>query len=90
MNNNPTKERDTLQETHEKSMKWTDVNNGMFQYEHPRQLPSDTAQKAIDYIQVLTKQYPFQIRYSMAKPYWERFAAEWCRTGDEQSALRKI
>lgn len=71
-------------------LKWTDAEKTKFPYEHSRPLPQETAQKAIDYIAVITKRYPFQIRWAMARPLWERFAKEWCDTGDEQKALRVI
>jgi len=83
-------ERDTLQETPEKSSKWTKAENTMFDYDHRRPLPTITAQKAIDYINAIVKQYPFQIRYAMARPLWERFCDEWCTSGDEAKALRGI
>lgn len=82
--------KDTLQETHEVSMKWVKADAGLFDYSHSRPLPQRTAQKAIDYIATITKQYPFQIRFAMAQPLWERFAQEWCDTGDEKKALRVI
>jgi hypothetical protein len=85
-----TEERDTLQESPDKSAKWTNVENTMFDYNHKRPLPNVTAQHAIDYINVIVKQYPFQLRYAMAKPLWERFAEEWCSSGDETKALRVI
>lgn len=82
--------RDTLQETPDVSMRWTDVKKGEFEYTHSRPLPNDTAQKAIDYIAAITAKYPFQIRFAMATPLWERFAETWCNTGDEEEALRVI
>lgn len=85
-----TVERDTLQETPEKSAKWTKVEHTMFDYDHKRPLPNVTAQHAIDYIDAIVKVYPFQLRYAMAKPLWERFAEEWCASGDEAKALRGI
>ena len=82
--------RDTLQETPNTSMRWTKVEKGEFEYSHSRPLPTETAQKAIDYIAAITSKYPFQIRFAMAKPLWERFATEWCNTGDEKESLRVI
>ena len=83
-------ERDTLQETPDKSSRWTKVSETMFDYNHPRPLPNDTAQKAIDYINVIVKEFPFQIRYHMAVPLWERFSDAWCETGNESESLRAI
>lgn len=83
-------ERDTLQETPTTSMRWIKVDKGEFEYTHSRPLPKDTAQKALDYIAAITAKYPFQIRYAMAIPLWERFAQTWCNTGDEQESLRVI
>jgi hypothetical protein len=83
-------ERDTLQESPEKKASWTDVSTTMFEYDHPRPLPNVVAQKAIDYIETIVKGFPFQIRYHMAIPLWERFAEEWCSTGDEDRSLGAI
>jgi hypothetical protein len=83
-------EKDTLQESPEKSMRWTKAENTKFDYEHRRPLPTATAQHAIDYIDAIVRKYPFQIRYAMAIPLWERFAEEWCSSGDEAKALRGI
>lgn len=82
--------QDTLQETTEVSMRWTDVKKGEFEYTHSRPLSNETAQRAIDYIAAITAKYPFQIRYAMAIPLWERFTEVWCNTGDEEEALRVI
>jgi hypothetical protein len=85
-----TVEKDTLQETPEKSAKWAKAENTKFDYNHRRPLPTTVAQHAIDYISVIVKDYPFQLRYAMAIPLWERFAEEWCVSGDEAKALRGI
>lgn len=81
---------DTLQEEPTKSLKWTNVENVKFPYNHRRPLSQKNAQKALDYIAVLTKQYPFQIRWAMAVPLWKRFAEAWCETGDIKESLRVI
>jgi hypothetical protein len=83
-------ERDTLTEEPGASLGWKSADDPAFPYEHGRGLPKPTAQKAIDYIDHLTRKYPFQIRYAMALPYWHRFAQAWCETGDEKKALRAI
>lgn len=83
-------EKDTLQETPEKSLRWTSAKKPYFPYSHKRPLPRRQAQKAIDYINVITKDYPFQLRYAMALPLWERFSRTWCDSGDIQEALRGI
>jgi len=83
-------ERDTLQETPDKSLRWAYATNTMFDYSHKRPLPTLVAQKAIDYISVLVKGYPFQLRYAMAQPLWDRFTEEWCNSGDERKALNAI
>lgn len=85
-----TPEQDTLMDSPEKSLRWTELSNQMFPYEHPRPLPNKVAQKAIEYIDAIVKEYPFQLRFHMATPLWERFADEWCATGDEGKALRGI
>lgn len=87
---NTVEELDTLQDSPKVALKWKSSDKGMFPYTHSRQLPKEVAQKAIDYIAVLTEEYPFQIRYAMAVPLWKRFAQEWCDTGDEQKSLRVI
>ena len=84
-------ELDTLQDKPNASNKWRDVDGkGLLPYNHTRLLPKKTAKKAIDYIDVLVRGYPFQLRYAMAIPLWERFAQEWCDTGNEESSLRVI
>lgn len=80
-------DKDTLQE--KPSTGWK-ASDGGFEWEHSRPLPLETAQKAMQYIGVLTKQYPFQLRYVMALPLWHRFSQEWCETGDETKALKAI
>lgn len=71
-------------------MRWANVAAGEFEYTHGRQLPTETAQKAIDYIAAITQKYPFQIRYAMAIPLWERFAMTWCDSGSEEESLNAI
>lgn len=83
-------DRDTLQDAPDKHLKWTIVNNESFQYRHKRPLPRKAAREAIKYINVLTRQYPFQLRYAMAIPLWERFSQEWCESGDLKKSLRGI
>lgn len=90
MDKNVTEEMDTLQDNPKVAVKWDSSQKEMFPYKHSRPLPHETAQRALDYIAVLTKIYPFQIRYAMARPLWYRFAQEWCDTGDERKSLRVI
>lgn len=82
-------ELDTLQDRYVEP-KWTDVTKTRFPYSHGRPLPNEVAQKAIDYINVIAKQYPFQIRYTMVLPLWKRFAETWCETGDVEKSMRVI
>jgi len=82
--------KDVLTDDPKIHMRWVFAENGMFDYSHSRPLPHEVAQKAIDYIAAITKRYPFQMRYILARAHWERFAQEWCDTGDERSALRVI
>lgn len=63
---------------------------GKFPYQHNRKLPDAIAQRAIDYISVLVKNYPFQLQFVMALPLWERFAQSWCEYGDERRAMKDI
>lgn len=87
-----TPEMDTLQDKVDVHIKWKHVDEmeKLFPYSHGRDLPKETAQRAIDYIEVLTRKYPFQIRYAMALPLWYRFCDAWCDTGDEAYSLGKI
>lgn len=80
---------DTLQDKYVKP-KWRSASHGRFPYEHRRRLPAEVAQQAIEYIDVIVKDYPFQLRYTMALPLWKRFAQEWCDTGDVEKSLRVI
>jgi hypothetical protein len=82
-------EQDTCQDKPSDKKKYT-LSGSPFKYEHGRPLPPETADKAIAYIKVLTKDYPFQLRYYMALPYWNRFQENWCDYGDEERALRAI
>lgn len=82
-------EQDTLQDTYT-TPKWSDVEKTRFPYKHSRPLPQDVAHEAIVYINVIAKQYPFQLRYVMVLPHWKRFAQEWCDSGDVKKALRVI
>ncbi len=82
------REKDTLRE--KPSKKWMSVENPMLDYRHSRPLPKVTAKKAIKYIDQLVSIYPFQIRYAMAIPLWERFAQAWCDGSSEEQALNAI
>jgi hypothetical protein len=82
--------KDRLQDLPEKSLKWQDVERMLFPYAHPRPLPRDTAEKAINYIKAIVRDYPFQLQYTMALPYWERFSQVWCESGDEDKSMREI
>lgn len=82
--------KDRVQDKPEKSMAWDNVTAGAFPYEHPRGLPSDIAQEAIKYIKAIVQPYPFQLRYTMALPLWDRFAQTWCETGDAKRAMKEI
>jgi hypothetical protein len=83
-------EKDTLRENPGKHLKWTDVSNTMMPYAHQRPLPAKTAEHALNYISAIVRKYPFQLRYSMAMPLWDRFCEEWCETGDERKSLLAI
>lgn len=71
-------------------MAWTDISKRAFPYDHERPLPVSSAQKAMNYIAAIVRVYPFQIRYSMAMPLWDRFCDAWCETGDEGRSLLAI
>lgn len=62
----------------------------LFQYNHSRPLPKKTARKAMAYIRAISSKYPFQVRKTIASPLWERFAQEWCDSGDELKSLKAI
>jgi hypothetical protein len=83
-------QKDTVSEEPAPHLGWKSAENPSFPYEHGRPLETATAQKALDYISAIVRPYPFQLRYAMALPLWERFAREWCDTGDVQKALRAI
>lgn len=82
--------KDRVHETPDKSMAWDNVNAGAFPYDHPLPLPGSVAQEAIKYIKAIVQPYPFQLRYAMALPLWQRFAQVWCETGDAGKAMREI
>jgi hypothetical protein len=83
-------DKDTLKDSVGKHMGWTDLSNKAFPYDHGRPLPLASGQQAINYIAAITRKYPFQLRYSMAMPLWDRFCETWCDTGDEQKSLLAI
>ena len=82
--------KDLVNDDVKKSMRWIDVESGMFEYEHSRPMPVSVATNALKYINAITAKYPFQIRFSMAKPLWQRFADAWCDTGDENYSMGRI
>lgn len=90
MTKNVTPDKDTLKDSVGKHMGWTDISSKAFQYPHGRPLPVSTAQKALNYITAITRRYPFQLRYAMARPLWDRFCETWCDTGDEHKSLMSI
>lgn len=79
-------------------MKWADHRSispdGTGRYlnwNHPVPISNKDCQKALDYISVLVKPYPVQLRHAMARPLWERFCEAFCDTnGDLQSAMNAI
>ena len=87
---NWTLETDTLRDSVGKHMAWTDISNKAFPYPHSRPLTNKLAQQALNYITAIVRRYPFQLRYSMAMPLWERFCETWCDTGDEKKSLLSI
>ncbi len=84
--------KDSCTDNPRRAMKWVDVSpdNQKLPYVHSRGLPLKVAGRATSYIAELTKGYPFQIRYTMAIPLWERFCSEWCETGDTEKSLMSI
>lgn len=66
------------------------LSGNVFPYKHRRPLPEGAAQEALKYIRAISAQYPFQLRYHLALPYWYRFSEAWCESGDEGKALRAI
>jgi len=72
------------------------IDFGVFPYEHSRAMPKELARKAHLYIRSIVQGdedrpgFPFQLRYLMALPLWDRFCEEWCATGDEAKALGAI
>jgi len=83
-------EKDTCTES--PNFSWVNVSEGRasFPYEHGRPLTYKTAKRALTYIKHLVSGYPHQLRYTMAKPLWERFCQEWCDTGSESEAMKAI
>jgi len=69
---------------------WANIENEYFPWEHSRPINVDDVQKAVDYIKAIVSEYPFQLRHAMALPLWERFAEEFCNTGDVRKALNSI
>ena len=88
------KNHDKCVETPEKHMKWMNVKyvggDSPVPYHHTRMLPHSTGKKALKYIEAITSEYPFQIRYAMMLPLWYRFTEAWCDSGDEKVSLLAI
>jgi hypothetical protein len=89
--------KDLFKENPSAHMVWSDHRTIMgdgsgryLNYRHDRPISNKDCQKALDYIAVLTKVYPVQIRYAMARPLWERFCEAWCDSGDLKAAMYAI
>lgn len=61
-----------------------------FPYKYERTLMIWQAEQAIKYINVIMKEYPFNIRRDLAYSMWMRFTETWDATGDLRKALRAI
>ncbi len=81
--------KDTCQDDYE-SRKSYKIEGKIFNYKHGRPLPRETAENAIKYISMIMRPYPFQLRYTLAQPFWRRFCNEWCDSGDATKAMRAI
>ena len=84
--------QDVCNESVSESMGWTKVDKDTlkFPYNHERALVVADAERAVRKIEEEVKVFPFQIRYSMALPLWNRFANMYCQSGDVELALGYI
>lgn len=86
-------EQDTLYDSPDTAGQWWRVENKAFYYNHGRGVSVENVQRALDRIKEVlddVERIPFQLQYHMALPLWERFAEEYCDTGDVEKALRAI
>jgi hypothetical protein len=83
---------DRCSESPASHMGWTKVNPQFlgFDYAHERTLKVGDAETAIKKIEKEVSVFPFQIRYAMAVPLWERFADMYCQSGDVELAVEYI
>jgi len=82
-------EKHTCQDDYE-SRKSYKIEGNVFKYSHNRPLPMENAENAINYISILMKRFPFQLRYTLAQPFWRRFCNEWCASGDVSKSMAAI
>jgi hypothetical protein len=61
-----------------------------YPYKYERVLMVRDAEQAIRYINVIMKEYPFNIRRDLAYSMWMRFTEMWDDTGDMRKAMRAI
>lgn len=55
-----------------------------------RELPEHYAEQAREYISVVCRRYPLQVRVLLGLPMWLRFCQAWHETGDRRKAMRVI
>jgi hypothetical protein len=89
--------KDVYKEDSALHMKWSDQkainpdgSGPYLTYRHGRVISNKDCQTALDYIAALTKVYPVQLRYAMARPLWTRFCEAYCDYGDMKMALNAI
>jgi hypothetical protein len=81
--------KDTCRDDYD-SRKSYKLEGNIFKYHHGRPLPKEEAEAAIEYISIIMRRYPFQLRYNLARPLWDRFCEEWCQSGDAAKSMRAI
>lgn len=55
-----------------------------------RELPEHHAEQAREYIAIICRRYPLQVRVLLGLPMWLRFCEVWHETGDRRKAMRAI
>ncbi len=83
-------EDDTCREKPEDLPRLYQLDGLPYPFINSRPMPRALAWTAMDFIRELTKKYPFNIRYDMGQPMWERFTEAWDLTKDQSQSLKVI
>ena len=66
------------------------VEGLIFPYTRTRPITVAQVMRAMKYIGVCVKKYPFNLRMELASDLWDTYCEVWQDTGDERRAMRAI